>query len=119
MNLQFILDSQKKFQSRMGHDFENMTKQQKAAYIKEMMIWTIDELGEALHELPYAKTWSKKYDKEDYDMEKQNQLFKEEMIDALHFFFNIFVCLGVTEEEIVKMYKQKNQINHDRQDNGY
>ena len=119
MSLQFILDSQKKFQSRMGYDFDNMSLQDKAAYIKQMMLWTTDEIHEALHELPYAKDWSKKYDKPEYSIEEQQQLFKEEMIDAVHFFFNILACAGMTEEEIIRMYKEKNNINYERQNNGY
>jgi dimeric dUTPase (all-alpha-NTP-PPase superfamily) len=113
---QFILDSQKKFQKRMGQDLDNMTLQERAEYIKKMMLWTIDELSEALHELPYAKDWSSKYDKEDYSIEDQERLFKEEIIDALHFFSNIFVAFGMTEEEILRMYKEKNKINYQRQE---
>ncbi|MEK5085145.1 MULTISPECIES: dUTPase [Bacillus] len=113
---QFILDSQKEFQKRMGHDLDNMTLQEKATYIKTMMLWTIDELSEALHELPYAKEWSSKYEKEDYDLEKQHQLFKEEIIDALHFFTNILIAAQMTEEEILKLYKEKNRLNYRRQE---
>ncbi|WP_353856836.1 dUTPase [Bacillus sp. Bos-x628] len=113
---QFILDNQKEFQKRMGHDIDNMTPQEKATYIKAMMLWTIDELSEALHELPYAKEWSSKYEKEDYSIEKHERLFKEEVIDALHFFTNIMVAVGMTEEEILRMYREKNKINYQRQE---
>lgn len=118
-SLQFLLDSQRKFQLKMGYDFNILTSQEKAKYIKEMMLWTIDELSEALHELPYAKDWSKKYDKSDYNHNQQEILFKEEMIDALHFFINILLAVGMNEEEIIKMYCEKNKVNYERQENNY
>lgn len=117
--LQEIFNSQRKFQSFMGYDFDKMTPQERAAYVKEQMFWANDEMSEAIHELPYAKTWSKKYDKPEYDHEKQLQLFKEEMIDSLHFFSNALIAVGMTEEEVLKMYREKNKENYDRQYRGY
>lgn len=117
--LQTILSSQKKFQSFMGFDIDNFTPQQRATYIRDQMLWSVDEIHEALHELPYAKSWSKKYDKPEYDHDEQMKLFKEEMIDALHFIANIFVAAGMDEDEIIRMYKEKNVENYNRQHRGY
>lgn len=118
--LELMLENQKQLQENtMGHKFQYMTEIGRARYIKDMILWTTDELHEALHELPYAKDWSKKYDKPDYDHEKQWKLFKEEMIDAWHFFMNIMLAAGFTPEEIFKMYMEKSAINVERQQNGY
>lgn len=117
--LQTILSSQKQFQSFMGFDIDNFTPQQRATYIRDQMLWSVDEIHEALHELPYAKSWSKKYDKPEYDHDEQMKLFKEEMIDALHFIANIFVAAGMNEDEIIRMYKEKNVENYNRQHRGY
>lgn len=115
-----MLENQKQLQENtMGYSFKDMTPQDKARYIKDMILWTTDELHEALHELPYAKDWSKKYEKEDYNHEKQWKLFKEEMIDAWHFFMNIMIAAGFTPEEIFKMYMEKSAINVERQKTGY
>lgn len=117
MSLQFILDSQKKFQERLGYDIDNMTLQERAKYIKENLLWATDELHEMLHEIPYSKDWSSKYDQmSDEELLNQIQLSKEEYIDFIHFAFNIALGLGMDEEEILKMYKEKNKLNYRRQE---
>lgn len=115
-----IINSQTKFQSFMGYDFKKMTLKEKAEYIKSNMLWTIDELSEMLHEIPFAKTWSKKYDSwSEEKIADQLQLSKEEYIDAFHFFINVGLGLGLTEEEILKEYRKKNEINYERQFTNY
>ena len=44
---------------------------------------------------------------------------KMECIDAWHFFMNIMLALGFSEEEFYEMYMRKNRENHRRQDDGY
>lgn len=115
-----MLKNQKQLQENtMGYSFKDMTPQGRARYIKDMILWATDELHEALHELPYAKDWSKKYDKPEYNHEEQWKLFKEEIIDAWHFFMNIMIAAGFTPDEIFKMYMTKSAINVERQQNGY
>lgn len=118
--LEEIFNTQKQLQENtMGYNFKDMDDKQRARYIKDMMFWTNDEMSEATHNLPYAKDWSKKYDKPEYNKEEQWLLFKEEMIDALHFFMNILIAANMTPEEILKMYLDKNKENIDRQKRGY
>jgi dimeric dUTPase (all-alpha-NTP-PPase superfamily) len=52
---------------------------------------------------------------------KEADLFKvkEEAIDVLHFLLSLFLKLGMDAEEVRKLYKQKWQINMNRQNNGY
>lgn len=118
--LQEIISSQENFQSFMGYDFNKMSLKDTADYIKSNMLWTIDELSEMLHEVPYAKSWSKKYDQwSDEKIINQLRLTKEEYIDALHFMINIGLALNMDESEILKMYREKNKVNYDRQENNY
>ena len=58
--LEIMMEMQKKFQEKVGFNFDEMNEKEISAYIKEMMLWTNDEMSEALHELKYAKGWSKK-----------------------------------------------------------
>ncbi|AZV01088.1 nucleoside triphosphate pyrophosphohydrolase [Escherichia phage vB_EcoM_005] len=54
------------------------------------------------------------------DLSPEDQLeIKFEMIDILHFVLNMFQGLGLTAEEIFKLYYLKNKHNFERQDNGY
>ena len=44
---------------------------------------------------------------------------KEELIDIWHFVVQASLELNLTPEDILKEYKRKNQINRERQKNGY
>jgi len=44
---------------------------------------------------------------------------REELIDIWHFVVQASLELNLSPEDILKQYKRKNQINRDRQRNGY
>jgi dimeric dUTPase (all-alpha-NTP-PPase superfamily) len=44
---------------------------------------------------------------------------KEECIDIWHFLVQVSLELGLSPEEILQVYKEKNKENHERQKNGY
>ena len=116
MALQFLLDSQKQFQERMGNDFKSMTLQERSSYIKEHGYFLIEEVVEMFREMPYHKSWKDYSHLTEEEVKHQEQLMKEEAIDALHFLINIFLSLGMDAEEIIHMYKEKNSINYQRQE---
>lgn len=43
----------------------------------------------------------------------------EELVDALHYFFEIAISSGVSMDELHEAYIKKGQINIDRIENGY
>lgn len=45
--------------------------------------------------------------------------FKEELVDSLHFFFEICIAAGVSMEELHEAYIEKGQINVERIEDGY
>lgn len=54
------------------------------------------------------------------DLSPEDQLeIKFELIDQLHFFLNKIMALGMTAEEVFKLYYLKNAENFARQDRGY
>ncbi|AEO97018.1 dCTP pyrophosphatase [Salmonella phage vB_SenM-AKM_NP4] len=54
------------------------------------------------------------------EMSSKDQLeIKFEMIDILHFVLNMFQGLGMSAEEIFKLYYLKNAENFERQNRGY
>ena len=115
-----MLEKQRELQTRLGDDVTFPDPKVKTAFIKEMTLFAVDECFEMLRELPYLKGWSKKYDSwNDEKMQTQNQLAKEEFIDVITFLMSVAMALGFTGEELERMYFEKNQINHDRQDNNY
>ena len=44
---------------------------------------------------------------------------KEELIDIWHFVVQVSLELGLTPEDILEEYRRKNEINRNRQSNGY
>lgn len=114
--LKFLMDSQMKFQKRMGNDFENMNEKERSSYLKEHGYFLMEEVMEMFREMPYHKSW-KDYDSWSWEkFQEQKQLQKEEAIDALHFMINILLALGMDEDEVIKMYKEKNKLNYQRQE---
>jgi len=47
------------------------------------------------------------------------QNVKVELIDILHFWISACQVMGLTPEDVFRMYVQKNEINAQRQDTGY
>jgi hypothetical protein len=72
------------------------------------------ELFEANHLLKNSKnhrvTEIKEFDRESY---------KEELVDALHYFFGIVIYSGITVEELHEAFIKKGEINVQRVKNGY
>ncbi len=45
--------------------------------------------------------------------------YVEELVDALHYFFEIAILSGVSMEELYQAYMKKGEINNQRIENGY
>jgi hypothetical protein len=45
--------------------------------------------------------------------------YVEELVDSLHFFFEIVIASGVTLDELYDFYMKKGEINFSRIENGY
>lgn len=73
-----------------------------------------NECTEAQNELSW-KWWKQK---SELTKEKLENL-QFEWIDLIHFVLDGAIELGLTPNDIYKLYKQKNEINHKRQDDGY
>lgn len=112
--LEAIVQQQKAFQMQLGYDIENMSVEERTAYIKEYVLHTTDELHEMLRELPYFKPW-KKYNEYQPDIDHRYFKAAEEFTDVVHFILNIALGLGLSADYIYKAYMQKQGINIDRQ----
>jgi dimeric dUTPase (all-alpha-NTP-PPase superfamily) len=68
------------------------------------------ESAEAVNSLNW-KWWKK--DEEDWDN------IKVELVDMLHFWVSMCTMAGLTSKDVIDLYFKKNQLNHDRQNQGY
>src|SRR5437764_14130166 len=114
--LQFLLDSQTKFQKRMGVDFDDMTIRERSVYLKEHGYFLMEEVMEMFREMPFHKSWKDYPNWDRYKQVLQTVKIKEDAVDALHFMINIFLALVMGEQEIIEMYKEKNKLNYARQE---
>ena len=44
---------------------------------------------------------------------------REELVDIWHFLIQVSIELGLTPDDILKEYQRKNEINRQRQNDGY
>lgn len=117
--LNSMMNKQEELQNRLGTDFDALTPEERAAFMRNHFVYLDQELQEALYEVPHFKLW-KDYSKMSEEEHKEAwDKVKMELIDAFHFFMNMLLCAGMTAEELFVMYMQKNAENHRRQDDGY
>ena len=100
--LEALLAKQKELQiTGMHYNFDTMTTEERAAYVKEYALHCEHELHECLAEIPFFKPW-KRYD-HDAESEKNTVMWaaaRKEFIDALHFFLCVAIGLGFTADEL-------------------
>lgn len=113
-----MIAAQKDLQVRVyGHNFKEMTLQERVDFIKENVLALTDELHELLAETSW-KPWAKS---EFLHVEKA----RSELIDAWHFMMNIQIALSYwlspddIAEQMATMYELKRGINEQRQEDGY
>ena len=140
--LQIMLDMQKSLQVRLANDREYCYHPDKLATAGDVVAWMReqkdcidDEFRELLTSLGEMskgekdasavwKKWKARYQeaqaKPISEMSPEDQLeIKFELIDIMHFVFNMAIGLNMSAEEIFKLYYLKNKANFERQDNGY
>ncbi|QPI13469.1 dCTPase [Salmonella phage vB_SalM_ABTNLsp5] len=140
--LQVMLDMQKSLQVRLANDREYCYHPDKLATAGDVVAWMReqkdcidDEFRELLTSLGEMskgekdasavwKKWKARYPeaqaKPISEMSPEDQLeIKFELIDIMHFVFNMAIGLNMSAEEMFKLYYLKNAENFARQDRGY
>ena len=83
-------------------------------FIKSIAQDCMHELFEAVHLLKNSKD-HRATNVDGFD----RAAFKEELVDSLHFFFEICIAAGVSMEELYDAYMAKGEINVARIEDGY
>jgi dUTPase len=111
-DIQGMLDAQRSLIRTISDtDYGAQTGDERAESIRLNVLALTDELHEALRESGW-KTWASSRHLNRYK-------FKEELIDAWHFFMNLWLIADGTEDEFLSMYFRKRQTNLNRYENGY
>lgn len=80
--------------------------------IKDFAYRIVEELSEATNCLK-MKPWTQTHILTDRDH------FLEELSDALHFFLELLVLVGLSAEDVFKLYLLKSRVNEFRRESGY
>lgn len=85
--------------------------EEKCEFIGDMVLALTDELHEALNEVGW-KPWAK-------SRHINEEAFRSELVDAWHFFMNLMLTVGMTEQDLLTGYynkRAKNVTRHENQD---
>jgi dimeric dUTPase (all-alpha-NTP-PPase superfamily) len=109
--LEQIFELQRKFNRSIGIDTDNMSDARQQQWLLNYCRALSQEVSE-LVDCCQWKWWARyqKFDKENA---------KVEVIDLLHFVVSAAQVLGMTADDFYKAYLKKNQINFERQIDGY
>ena len=103
--LEKLFDKQYKLQKKLNYSLNNKN----ARVI--MILAAIDELTEALREIPW-KPWKK-------HQKFNSKKFQEEIIDLWHFVINLSIAGNMNAEDVYNKFIYKNNINKKRIKNNY
>lgn len=104
-----IFELQRALQERLGNKPESLLYNQGLITVNSIAL--IDEVIEALRETPW-KPWKR-------NQQLNPDRFREEIVDAWHFLINLSLCAGFDADTLAAAFKNKNVVNHKRQDKGY
>jgi len=92
----------------------DLSQKKNQQLLKSLAHECMHELFEANHLLKNSKTHRvtelKEFDRESY---------KEELVDALHYFFGIVIYSGITANELYEAFMKKGFVNVQRVKSGY
>jgi dimeric dUTPase (all-alpha-NTP-PPase superfamily) len=117
--LKKIYDHQKELQESLGvYEKISGSEQLKQQYINQMLLACHEEVTEIMRETAYKNPdfvpfgWKK-------GQQFNEENFKEEIIDLIHFVMSLAIVSGMDSDEIFDRYIKKNKKNHKRQEDGY
>lgn len=106
-----LIKLQKKLEKAIGAVIFNEDGNPNQLFILLSFVGIITEACEALENTPW-KPWKK-------SMVYNQREFKKELIDLLHFVFNLCIVADMGPEEIYQMYSDKHKTNMKRNEKGY
>lgn len=109
--LQEIFRMQEELNRRIGVNTATLTEKEKAEWVLNYTRAMTQEIAELVDSVPWK--WWARYQKFD----EQNA--RVEVVDLFHFLISTAQVLGMTAEDVFQAYVKKNQVNHERQQQGY
>ena len=109
--LAHIFEMQNQLNQRIGVNCANMSEEDQQKWLLNYCRAMSQEIAELTDSVPWK--WWAKYQ----TFDKQNA--RIEVVDLFHFLISLAQVLGMSAEDVYKMYLAKNKVNFQRQDSGY
>ncbi|MGI6086748.1 MAG: dUTPase [Kiritimatiellia bacterium] len=109
--LEEIFRLQGELNRRIGVDTLNMPEEDRPEWTLNYCRALSQEIAELTDSVPWK--WWAKYQK--FDLQNA----RVEVADMFHFLVSLAQVLGMSAQDIYKAYRQKHQVNLNRQDSGY
>ena len=109
--LNTLFEMQESLNRRIGVDSSSMTDEDRVKWVLNYCRAMSQEIAELTDSVPWK--WWAKYQQFD----KQNCCV--EVVDMLHFLISLAQVLGMSADDVFNAYVKKNEVNFQRQDNGY
>lgn len=120
--LQELFDLQAQLNKRIGYDTqalrERFDPQIAGRWLHDYIIAAGNELEE-LRDCTFWKHWCSEAQRGERFKIHDLQNARVEVIDLLFFWISMAQCVGLNAEDVVRLYKQKLNVNHKRQDGEY
>jgi dimeric dUTPase (all-alpha-NTP-PPase superfamily) len=109
--LEHIFEMQDALNKRIGVNTDELNEDEKVTWILNYTRAMQQELAELTDSVPWK--WWARYQKFD----QQNA--RVEVIDLFHFLISLAQVLGMSADDVLRAYTQKNEVNFARQKSGY
>ncbi|HPS54686.1 MAG TPA: dUTPase [Sedimentisphaerales bacterium] len=120
--LEELFEKQAELNKRIGFDAKaqrkNFDPQAGGIWLNNYIAAMGNELEE-LRNCTFWKHWCKEAKEGKRFLINDLQNAKVEVIDMLFFWISLAQCLGMDAEDVMRIYNQKLDVNHSRQNNGY
>ena len=120
--LKELFEKQAQLNKRIGFDAkrlrENFDPQTSGLWLNNYLAAMSNELEE-LRDCTFWKHWCKEAQEGKRFLLHDLQNARVEVIDLLFFWISLAQCLGLDAEDVMRLYEQKLNVNHTRQDDGY
>jgi dimeric dUTPase (all-alpha-NTP-PPase superfamily) len=109
--LRDMFQKQAELNRRIGVDCSNMPEAEQPKWILNYCRAMTQEIAELTDSVPWK--WWAKYQ----NFDPQNA--KVEIVDLFHFLISAALVLGLSADDVHRIYLEKNRVNFQRQDSGY
>lgn len=109
--LKKMFEMQAELNRRIGVDTTSMPEEDQPEWILNYCRALSQETSELIDSVPWK--WWAKY--QNYD--RQNA--RVEIVDMFHFLISLAQVVGMSADDVVDIYMQKNKVNFERQESGY